>query len=340
MQASRRQFMCGAAASLLLPQLALADGTLVVGTWGGDYGDLLRRAVDDTLMRAQGIRVTQEIGSPMQRRTKLLAERHARRASLDVACLADFDMNAGNQAGALAPIGAADVPRTAQVLPFLKKGYSIPHIYSAHVIVYNTQFVKTPPKSFADLWDPKYKGKVGLSDFLYVTNTVVAAVVGGGSPTDLRPAQTQLSAWRKNDVKVLPSTEAVAAALKSGEIWFTVIAAARAYMWNKAGVPVAFVVPEEGAFPTTYEAGVVKNARNKAQAFKYLNATLSVEAQTAYAERMGYPPTVTDAKLPPDLEKKIGFTESERNRLWKLDLAYLNAQQSSMLDFWNKSVKA
>jgi putative spermidine/putrescine transport system substrate-binding protein len=340
MPLSRRHFLCGAAASLLVPKLALADESLVVGTWGGDYGNLLRSAVDDTIMHAQGITVTQDIGSPMMRRTKLLAERSARRSSLDVVCLADFDMNAGNQAGALAPLSAGDVPRTAQVLPFLRKSYSIPHIYSAHVIVYNTDLVKTPPKAFADLWDPKYKGKVGLCDFLYVTNTVVAAVVGGGSPTNLAPAKARLSDLRNNDVKVLPSTEALAAALKSGEIWFTVIAAARAYMWNKAGVPVAFVVPEEGGFPTTYEAGVVKNGRNDAAGFKYLNAMLSVEAQTAYAQRMGYLPTVVDARLPAELEKKIGFTEAERNRLWKLDLAYLNAQQANMLKFWNESLKA
>lgn len=332
--------MCGAAATLLLPRLAFAEDSLVVGAWGGDFADILRASVDEKIMRPDGIRVTQEIGSPMQRRTKLLAERNARRSTMDVATLADFDMNAAAKAGALAPVDGTNVPRTAQVLPFLKKSYSIPHLYSAHTIVYNTDRVKNPPKSFAELWDPKYKGKVGLSDFLYVTNTVVASVVGGGSPTNLEPAKAKLMAWRQNDVKVLPSTEAVAAALKSGDIWITVIAAARSYMWSKAGIPLAFVVPEEGAFPTTYEAGVVKNGRSKAAAYKYLDAMLSVEAQTAFADRMGYLPTVADAKLPPELEKKIGFTEAERNRLWKLDLSYLNENQASMLDFWNKSVKA
>lgn len=340
MNITRRQLLAGAATSLLVPRVVFAqENSLVVGTWGGDFGDLLRSGVDDALMKPQGIQVVQDIGAPTQRRTKLLAERQARRSSQDVACLADFDMYAAGQAGALEPITAQNVPRVAQVLPFLKKTHSIPHIYSAHVIVYNTEFVKTPPTSFADLWDPKYKGKVGLSDFLFTTNTVVAAVVGGGSPTNLEPAKAKLLELRNNDLKILPSTEAVAAALKSGEIWFTIIAAARSYMWKQAGIPLGRVVPSEGAFPTLYEAGVAKNARNKDTGLKYLDAMLNVSAQSAFASKMGYLPTVADAKLPADLEAQIGFTEAERGRMWNIDYDHLTKHQASMLDFWTKSVK-
>ena len=32
------------------------------------------------------------------------------------------------------------------------------------MLAYNTQFVKEPPKSWADLWKPEYKGKVALPD--------------------------------------------------------------------------------------------------------------------------------------------------------------------------------
>lgn len=342
MNKDRRLLLCGAPAFLVLPRYSQAaeDNQVVVGTWGGDFGDLLRAGVDGPLMKPQGIEVVQDIGAPTQRRTKLLAERQSRRGSQDVACLADFDMHAAAQAGALESISASNVPRLSKVLPIFKKTHSIPHIYSAHVIVYNTDFVKTPPKSFADLWDPKYKGKVGLSDFLFTTHTVVAAVVGGGSPTNLAPAQSKLAELRRNEVKVLPSTEAVAAALKSGEIWFTIIAAARCYMWKKAGIPLGRVVPSEGAFPTLYEAGVAKNARNKVGGLKYLDAMLDPKAQMAFAERMGYLPTVTDAQLPADLQAQIGFTEAERARMWTIDYEYLNKNQAQMLDFWTKSVKA
>ncbi len=337
---TRRGFIGAASAAVLLPRMARAQSAqVVVGTWGGDYGDLLRESIDGPLMKPMGIEVLQDISGPVPRRTKLLAERQNRRGSMDVDCLADFDMFAAAQLNVLEDISPQVVPRTAKVLPFLAKPSSIPHIYSAHTIVYNTSRVPTPPKSIQDLWDPKYRGKVGLSDFLFTTNTAFAAIAGGGSMSNFEPAKKKLMEWRSLDVKVLASTEAVAAALKSEEIWFTIIAAARGYMWKQTGIPLGHVIAEEGAFPTIYEAAVPRNARNKEDAFKYLNAMLEPSAQTAFAAKMGYLPTVTDAPLPPDLDKQINFSEAERARLWTPDFAYLAKQQAALLDFWNKEFK-
>lgn len=337
---TRRGFLGAASAAALLPRVARADsGQIIVGTWGGDYGDLLRESVDVALMKPQGIEVLQDISGPVPRRTKLLAERQNRRGSMDVACLADFDMFAATQRNALEGVSEQNVPRIAKVLPFLRKPSSIPQIYSAHTIVYNTSRVPTPPKSIQDLWDPKYRGKVGLSDFLFTTNTAFAAMAGGGSMTNFEPAKKKLMEWRSLDVKVLASTEAVAAALKSEEIWFTIIAAARGFMWKQTGIPLGHVIAEEGAFPTIYEAAVPRNARNKDDAFKYLNAMLDPAAQTVFASKMGYVPTVSDAPLPPELDQQINFSEAERARLWQPDFAYLAEQQAALLDFWNKDFK-
>jgi putative spermidine/putrescine transport system substrate-binding protein len=337
---TRRDLIRSAAAAALLPSTALAQAPqVVVGTWGGDYGDLLREGVDIALMKPAGIEVLQDISGPVPRRTKLLAERQNRRGSMDVACLADFDMFAASQQNALEELSEQTVPRLGKLLPFLRKPSSVPQIYSAHTIVYNTSRVKTPPKSLHDLWDPKYRGKVGLSDFLFTTNTAFAAMAGGGSMTDFGPAKKKLMEWRSLDVKVLASTEAVAAALKSEEIWFTIIAAARGFMWKQSGIPLGHVIAEEGAFPTLYEAAVPRNARNKENGLKYLDAMLQPAAQKAFALKMGYVPTVSDAPLDPDLDKQINFSDAERARFWKPDFGYLAGQQAAMLDFWNKDFK-
>ena len=297
---SRRGFLGATSAVTLLPLVAQAQNSqVVVATWGGDYGDLMRQGIDVPIMKQLGVDVLQDISGPVPRRTKLLAERQNRRGSMDVACLADFDMYAAAQRSALEDISEVAVPRLSKVLPFLRKTSSIPHIYSAHTILYNTSRVTTPPKSIHDLWDPKYRGKVGLSDFLFTTNMAFAAMAGGGSMSNFEPAKKKLLEWRSLDVKVLASTEAVAAALKSEEIWFTIIAAARGFMWKQAGIPLAHVIAEEGALPSTYEAAVPRNARNKDGAFKYLNAMLDPTAQSTFAGKMGYLPTVSDAVLPP-----------------------------------------
>jgi putative spermidine/putrescine transport system substrate-binding protein len=54
---------------------------------------------------------------------------------------------------------------------------------------------------------------------------------------------------------------------------------------------------------------------------------------------MGYLPCVSDAKLPPALEQQIGFTEAEKDRMLKIDLAYLTLRQAEILDTWTKAFR-
>ena len=54
---------------------------------------------------------------------------------------------------------------------------------------------------------------------------------------------------------------------------------------------------------------------------------------------MGYNPTVTNAKVPDDLQKRIGFTDEEKKRLVDLDYGYMAKNDVAFQDWWNKSFK-
>jgi putative spermidine/putrescine transport system substrate-binding protein len=329
-----------AAAAAGLPGLARAQSKqAVVGTWGGDYGELLRQNIDVPLMQPQGIEILQDVANADPRKTKMLAERQARRGTMDVSCLSDTDMNMMAAQNTLDTLDMSRLKRGDNVVQALRKPYAIPHIYSALVLVYNPDKVTTPPTSFADMWDPKYRGRVGFSDILYSTNTFAAAVAGGGSFSDYKPGQAKLMELRSLDAKVYPSNEALAAALKGEEVWMTPMWLARGFMWQKAGIPLRHVVPKEGAYAIVFEAGIPKNSRNKDQAYAYLDAMLQPQAQTAFADRMGYLPTVTDATLPPEIAKQISLTEAEQARLRAPDYDYLLRAHGEILDFWNKQFK-
>src|SRR3569832_1073892 len=340
---SRRHFLsatAGAAAlASNLPTARADGGQVVVGTWGGDYGQLLSDINDKPLMAPKGFEIVQDVANADPRKTKLLAERQSRRGSMDVACLSDNDMYIVAQTGTFDPVDAKQVMRLGKVFPELRSDIAIPHIYSAQVILYNTNQVKTPPQSFADLWDPKWRGRVGLADILYPNNTLAAALAGGGGPNNLDPAEKKLLEWRSLVVKIYPSNEALAAALKSEEVWLTTMWLARGFMWKKAGIPLNHVVAKEGAPAIVFQASVPKNARNKPGGFAYLDAMLDAKAQLGFADRMGYVPTVTDAVLPPDLATHVSLTESERARLLKPDYAYAAGRTQRTQDFWNKEFK-
>src|SRR6185312_15125538 len=176
---SRRHFLsAGAGAATMLASnapIARADTSqVVVGTWGGDYGQLLTDLIDKPVLAPKGIEVLQDVGNADPRKTKLLAERQSRRGSMDVACLSDSDHYIVEETGALEAVDSAKVSRLDKVFPALRTKTAIPHIYSAQVILYNVNHVKTPPTSWADLWDPKWRGRVGLADQLYPNNTLMA----------------------------------------------------------------------------------------------------------------------------------------------------------------------
>src|ERR1700748_3504200 len=325
---SRRRFLSASAGAATMlastaPMARPESGQVVCATWGGDYGQLLSDLIDKPLLAPKGIEVLQDVANADPRKTKLLAERQSRRGSMDVACLSDSDHYLVEGTDAFEAVDAAKVARLDKVFPELRTKTAIPHIYSAQVILYNVNQVKAPPTSWADLWDPKWRGRIGLADILYPNNTLMAALAGGGSVSNYDPAEKKLMELRSLDAKIYPSNEALAAALKSEEVWLTSMWLARGFMWKKSGIPLSHVVPKEGAVSIVFEASVPRNAKNKEGAYTYLDAMLDPKAQVAFADKMGYVPTVSDAVLPEDLAKQVSLIEEDRAKLLKPDYKYL-----------------
>jgi len=337
---NRRGLIKQASALALMPSMAYAAASqVIIGTWGGDYQSLLQQFINPRIS-AQGIEVVFDIANATPRNTKLKAERNSRRGSLDVAMLGELDMYDAHLGGVLESVTAQNVPNLANTIDIFRTPYSIPHIFSALVLVYNTQAVSRPPTSIRDLLAPEYKGKVGLSDILYTVNTLFVGLAEGGKGDSFDPGYAFLNQLKANSPKVFPSNEAVATAFKSGEITLACMWKARALQWQKAGLPLDFVIPEEGAIPVTFEAAVPKNSRNKDAAWAYMNALLEPQGQVHFAKTMGYAPTVRNATLPTDLQATVGFSEAELSRIYPINREALVTYRASNLDFWNKQFKA
>jgi putative spermidine/putrescine transport system substrate-binding protein len=341
--AKRRTFLKTASGLMLAPAMPLVssnvfaqDNSVVVGTWGGDYQNLLQKIVNPLT----DSKVVFDTGNAVARATKVRAERASRRGSMDVCLLQDVDMYDVSLMDVLEPVSTKSIPNLANIFEQFNTGYSIPHIFSAMVLVYNKEKIPTPPDSFSVATDPKYRGRVGFSDILFVANTLFAGLANKGNTSSFEPGMKFLAEIKKNDPKIFPSNEAVAAALKSGEIWMTCMWKARALQWQDAGIPLGFVIPKEGAVAVTFEGAVPKNARNKPGAFNYLNTMLNPKGQVEFAKAMGYAPTVRNAEMPPDLRDRVSFTESELKRVFAYDSKNLVDGKVACLDYWNKSFKA
>lgn len=263
----------------------------------------------------------------------------SRRGSLDVTCLSDIDMYEMNRAGLLQPIQPALVPNLGNTIDQFKKPYAVAQMFSAFVLVF-TSGKGTAPKSFSDVLNPKYSGKVGFSDLLYGLIGASAGLAAGDRSGGMMAGRDFLNKLKANRPKVYPSNEAVAAALKSGEIEMTWMWKARAIQWKKAGLPIDFTVPREGAIPAFFEAAVPKNAPGDTCGFQFLNAMLDPKAQQAFAEKMGYAPTVRNAALPSTLQQQVGFTDAELGLFVKPNYEAMLNQRAAFLDYWTKEFKA
>ena len=71
-----------------------------------------------------------------------------------------------------------------------------------------------------------------------------------------------------------------------------------------------------------------------------MNAMLEKGAQENFAIDMGYNPTVTNATVAPDLQKRIGFTPEEQKRLVDLDYGYIAKNDAALKEWWDKVFKA
>jgi putative spermidine/putrescine transport system substrate-binding protein len=337
-----RRAVLGAGALLAAPALltrrAAAAGTCVVGTWGGDYARLLRENIDDPILKPADITVVQDVGDETPRYAKMAAQKMLPRGTVDIACLGAVNGYRATDAGLLEPLDETKVPNLKHVLPNLRAPAFVPHIYSAQVIVYNPANVADPPKSFADLLDPKWKGKVGMVSTVAPWVMMAASLLESGTTTDFDKAKAFMLKLNANGLRLYSETDALAPAFKSGEIDVGVIWLARSFMWQNAGVPVKGRFPKEGA--VLYVSGMVvpKNAPDKAAAYKYIDAMLDPAAQKGFAANMGYLPTIDNAALTGMVGQQLAFPDP-KPKLVTPDYSVFAKAIPDLNDWWLKNIQ-
>ncbi|HEY6714944.1 MAG TPA: extracellular solute-binding protein [Reyranella sp.] len=339
---NRRTALGGAAAlaaSAALPADAEDNKRIVVGTWGGDYSRLLAKNIETPLLAPKGWDVVKDEANDPPRRAKMLAEKSLRRGTSDIQGLSAANLFEMNEQGVLEQIDYSKLPNAQNLIPAMKYAYGVGHIYSGKVVLYNPKLVSTPPTGFADTLDPKHGEKLGIIDIQYQYTLLAAGLASGGSMSNIEPGKERLVACKKAGARIYPSNEALAQALKTEEIALCIMWKARAVQWQNAGINIETVAPKEGVPMYVSGFGMPKNAPNKAGAYAYLDAMMEAPAQEGFAVDMGYNPTVTNAKVPDDVQKRIGFTDEEKKRLVDLDYGYMAKNDTAFQDWWNKSFK-
>jgi len=211
-------------------------------------------------------------------------------------------------------------------------------------LTYNPETVKTPPTSWADLWNPIYKNRVGITNLASTLGTgflVEIARMRGGSETNVEPGFAALKELKPNLSAVAANPGALAALYQQGQVDISPGNFNAIQILKAQGVPVEFVAPKEGAIAFRTTMHITKNSPNAELAFKLIEAALSPEVQ---GQLMASPylvvPTNTKVKLAGELAKTLAASHDEmRTRFVFQDWAAINQQRAGWLERFNREMR-
>ena len=259
---------------------------------------------------------------------------------MELALLGDLDMYEAYRAESLAPPDAKLVPNLSNVYEQFRTAYSIPHIFSAMVIVYNKEKFELPPESFKIAMDPAYKGRVGFSDILFNFNTLFVGLAGGGSANSFDPGMEVSDRVEKERAQGISVQRSRGGRIQvGGDLDGVHVEGARSAMARCGPAGRLRDSPRRARFRSRSRAPCPRTAATRRRPGSMPTHCSTPRASCSSRGAMGYAPTVRNAGLPAELQARVGFTDEELKRIHKYDLKVLYETKNACLDFWNKSFK-
>jgi putative spermidine/putrescine transport system substrate-binding protein len=211
------------------------------------------------------------------------------------------------KSGAVAPLDTSKLTSFKDIAPQLQSpqfntvdgtNYGISFMWGADVLIYNADKIKTPPDSWADLYDAKYKGKITVPDNPIQIADPALQFFGASNPyaidqATLDKVKAKLRRQRSLVRKYWVLASDFEQLFKSGD---AIIGAGWPLMTNdlkKAGMNVGEVLPKEGVTGWSDSWMISAKARHPVCAYKYMNYVTSPAVQAKVADVTAYSPANT-----------------------------------------------
>lgn len=215
------------------------------------------------------------------------------------------------------PENAANLTEFSRKLVPDNKCFYPTDIHAAGVLVYRTDVFDEAdaPKTFADLTDVKYSGKVGMADPGVAAPAYPLAAYFMDS-LGLDGGKAYFQTMFSQGLKVFPKNPQVVQALASGEISVALLQETNAYDMKASGEPISIIWPEEGAPGSTRVAAVSAGTEQEEIAKAFVNFLLDPDTQQKLVDTgdEGYfEPSVQGVTLKPerDANAKMAVADIE-----------------------------
>lgn len=189
-------------------------------------------------------------------------------------------------------------------------GYGVIFQFTPFGIMYNPDRVEKP-KSWADLWDPRYKGRVEMWDS-YFDAYIAAAVMSGKGPSVEEgiklwaPHKQNIGAWTTSPTKAEDD-------VARGEMWLAPHWGSWAEQARSQGKKVAFTIPKEGAVQWGGHMVTVTGFSPKVTELtqRYLDTWNSEECQLGWVTKGFFGPANRNVRIPAEMLKLEAMMTAE-----------------------------
>lgn len=342
----RELLMAGGALALgaLLPagRARAEAGKLVAATYPGTWSEAHRNVLKPAFQKRVDAGVTQSIILGTDQVARLAAAK-GQTPPFDVAIFDPPQVLDAVRQGLIAEYPVAQSPHYAELLPVYQDRWGPKVSMQVIGLAYNPERIRTPPKRWDDLWDPQYRGRVGMTALNSQLGLAFLAELNrlrGGSSSDFEPAFRALR-------ELLPALGAVAANLGAfATLWQQEQIDIAPYNFNfvqtlKAkGVPVEFVVPETGAVAWHTSLHVVAGTTVPELAVQYIDTHLDPLVQAAMMQPpYDVIPTNGKVALAGAVTQSVAKTQDALAALRGVDWAVLTEQRSALIERFNREIR-
>lgn len=284
-----------------------STGSLKVYNWG-EYMD---PQVLELFEKETGISVTYDEYETNESMYPIIAKGAA---DYDLICPSDYMIQKMSDEGLLEPINWSRIPNAKniddQYFEFARgydenNTYSMPYLWGTVGILYNKKMVKGPIDSWGVLWDTRYQDDILMQKSVRDAFGVALKYLGYSLNTtdgaQLDEAKQKLLEQKHSGVVQAYVVDEVRDKMIAGEAAMGVIYSGEALTCMEENEDLAYVIPKEGSNLWMDNFAIVKGAKNKENAEKFLNFLCRPEIMKMNFEYITYSvPSSKARELLPD----------------------------------------
>ena len=299
---------------------AHAGDPLVLSVWGGNWKDTIEKVMAKPFTAKTGIPVEFEVGGTLDRLAKARVSKAA--PLVDITFTTSHVGRLYMSDGLFEKLDMAKIPSARELAPeAIRSDYHIGAWSYVYTIAYRTDQNLGEITKWADLWDPRLKGKIGLPDFDPSHIITVAALLEGGDEATWQKGQERLKRLKPNIAAFYATDARSQDLMKTGEAPVQVMLSSNAYHLIGQGMPIKVVNPTDKPGIVGIDClAVMANGKKSAAAHDFVNFALSKEIQEQMVATLKIGPTNPKAAIPASLNGMPGIFSSPQE--WK-ERAYI-----------------